>query len=316
MARLLATVLTGVALAGCAACSGTAPPVPRLVLEVYGTKDAMNRFGLSSPGLTLEPETWFARNHYMRRLSGALPLDDTRVPTVTLTATRDGVAVSERTISLKPCRGELKDGLSADWTVVEKHSLALYPDGSLYYELWTDPPSDAGCSLTSPDGRDSKSSGGIGFIMSTDCGGDTDVRRVTAAGETVPTTCTALYDPKRHLVELQFIFGAAPDIEEGVSVNTCVDAQSTFPIDSVFPVTPSPCRHFGYGLVRSQYRPDFAQAELEPLGGTWTTSAADLSGKGKVAAELHELVFKDTDGASVIIRGKVDLSLARAPWGE
>lgn len=285
-----------------AACGVDQPQTHQLKIIVSGKRAAIEKFTLSVPGLSLEPETWFANNRYERRLSGPLTMDEQ----ITLTARHSGDVMGSVDIKLN-CVDSLdfKEYSPKGWRTEERHRVILNDDGTFVYDTRVDETIFWGCSMTSPDGKDGVS--GSSPVYPIKCDGETDLRVVKNGIEYVAALCTSYYKPKHEWVSISFTVRNNGH-QEAINITTCMNESTPLPSDFVYPsLTPQWCP---YGISFKKFPEPISDPEsLEAVRGNWSWLSADMGGLGRIVGNLDELVFREADGTEITVRGKVDLPL-------
>lgn len=284
-----------------AACGVDPPQVHELKIIVSGKRAAIEEFALSVSGLSLEPETWFGNNRYIRHLSGPLPVDGK----VTVAASRSGDVIGSVDIELRFAdTSDFKEYSPKGWKGIERHNVILNDDGTFIYDTRVDEAVYWGYSMTSPDGKDGVSGGSS--IYPTECDGETDLRVIKNGIEYGPGLCAAYYSARQERVSLQFSI-RGDGFQDAIAIVTCMNESTSLPSTFLYPSSAPQWCPFGISFDR---HPDSADIEqLEAVRGNWSWVSADMGGLGRIVGNLDEVVFREADGTEIIVRGKVDLPL-------
>jgi hypothetical protein len=319
-------------LGGVIGCSDAQPPPATLIVDVLGSRTALESFEVRVEPLVADADLIFRSPFLVRRFTSHAPLEAaTRLP-LTLTAIANGVAASQISWTPFVCRlGEtFSDKIAAGWRGEEVLEAYLPNDGMLSLE------SDFGrhlahvCNWYAPGGGAGEGFATLNRSPSLCNESDrtntalevADVSDPARPISLVSQVCMALHarpivmDPVfPGMISTEILLTGDPDGAVTLALNHCWSSAETYPVT----VTPASLSQeaCGSAVVVVQSSPTAPPVETKADGGMWLlTNGPQLLGGGHLLAEIDMTFSESPPGRHrFMAKGHVDLPIVRTDVG-
>ena len=299
------------------------PPVAkdRYVVEVLGSREALDRYAVQADGLQ-EEGRFFTRNQYLQRFSVEAGAGLLERPALSVRSRSEGSEVDAVTLQPFVCgsRPEQYTRLREDgWRFVERHQLMLTEDGRLRRDTDLERLLSYACEASSPSAVDSGEAwstplGTLGACSEPERAATRVV--LESAGESRPAhLCHATYLQRYGgAVHLGFSFmEPGSELPLTVSLWHCMDPLTaayplTLEVGADFPRGDCPRVPGASGLVGGEPR----SAAL--LRGTWRISRLDFTDGGHLVGEVDAVFAVPGGDGEMRLHGPVDVPLLRIPF--